>query len=234
MKDPMSKYPTAAFNVPAYMPEPAADAYQRFDGFADAYGSKRGEITDAEQAVTDLKAEKARAIAAATAAGDDVAKVQTTYSAKIEKAVAHVAELREQLEGLAVVLDEAGNEWARAAEEHRSEWIDNLSEAAVVLEQRYRKALEDARAALRAYAPLRRSVEWIEAFDANEARVGRVQGFTGGRLTVEHKFTGSMVTTHDPDELLIAAAKILDQAPAPTRTVRHVLAVASSRFGDAV
>lgn len=195
----VSRVPVAAFTIAPVAPAPVADDKARFDQLGNEWGQTKGEIEDGERAIVVGQADDIRAAADAYAAG----KTPTDPNKREREAREKQTLRKAQLLALEQALDEAGNRMAVTIVQYRGEWYSALSEARDAATGHYDTAIREAQAALADLAPIRRAIEWLEQFDAEQARVGRQQQFSGGRLRVED----SRGQEHDPNELLTLAAE---------------------------
>jgi|GEM_PF-3936777 len=201
----LGKHPVASFSIPPHAPEAVAAAYEEFDRLGDEYGRLRGDIQDLRDAVGVARAADVRAVADAAAAGKPVKDA----NANEKKAQAELDAAEARLPGVMVALDEAGNTLAVSIAEHRSEWLNRLAEVRDEAASEYEAALSAALAAIKRFTPAQGAVQWLEAFQANLARLGRVSQFSGGKVAVRReRWDLDANTTHvDPAQLLELARK---------------------------
>jgi hypothetical protein len=209
MKDTTTtRHPVAAFQIAPNAPRAVLEAWQRFEQVADAWGESRGTIQDAEAEGRQAVAEATRAATAAAKAGKPVPDVFAVQREQDER----MAALRAQAQVQSDALDEVGNELAEAIHEHRTAY----RRAQIQREAKARDALAallaQVREALTDFAQARAAIEWLDAFDAGEARVGRQQQFWGGRLRVD---TMALVRQSDANPLALVdvIAQVLDASP---------------------
>ena len=219
MKAGESKIPVAAFALPPHQPLPVAEARVRFDRLGDEWAAAKGELRDANEAVSVARAADVRAIADAAAAGRKVVD-QTKHE---REARAKIEQLERRIEGLAVAVGEAGNELARVIGRNKAPWLELLAAAERDAASRYAAAVREALKALVDLAPARGAVEWIEQFDVSEAIVGRAWEFSGGRVRVEGESFGTFRGELDPAVLLKLAAKA-EKPIEPPKSRRHKVA----------
>lgn len=190
-------------------PKKVEAAVKRFDDVAIKRASRLGERSDLEEAAQAAKAEGIQAAAAAYADG----KEPPNLAAIDQEFATRSSEIATDLRVLDVAVDTVGNELARAVGENAADWIDSLTPIVADAEAEYLGAIDTALAALVRLREARGAVEWLARFDADQARIGAVSQFTGGRIMVrDHKRV-----EHDPRGLLELAARIEEPGPAPAR-----------------
>jgi hypothetical protein len=156
----------------------------------------------AEQAVAQAKRDEQEEVAAAYQRGEE-----PKLGKEIDKAEAQLDVALRRRSGLSQAIDDAGNALALAINEHRAEWLETLAE---VEEEAARVYEESAKAMLAAYGQMRPAHGgrgWLEQFDLDQARVGRVHNFAGGRLDVHGDRGSKYAGTHRPDELIRLALR---------------------------
>jgi hypothetical protein len=213
------KHPVAAFGLPPCQPAEVAEAAARLNRLGDEWGALRGELHDAAEAVREARAADARAIADAALDGRKV--VDSTKRER--EARAKVEQLERRIEGVAIALDEAGNELADAVAASRAGWLAVLAEAEREAVERFTAALSEAEAALVALGPARQAVHWLDGFDSGEARVGRQQQFSGGRVNVDT--TDVRRESAVDARVLFAVLATVADPPEPVQSRRHKVAV---------
>lgn len=195
-------YAIATYPIPPHPPAPVQEAKDEFDTIATRWANTKGKLDDAKEALEAAKAADLRAVVEAATDGKDVKNPQVNAYA----AEALIADLRVQVRGLDVAVDEAGNRLAEAIATHRDEWLPLLADAEDDATARFDRAIAEAQAALTDLRPARGAVTWLNGFDVALAPTGRQTPFAGGRLRV--KSTGTLRGTYDPSLLLEAAAKV--------------------------
>lgn len=203
-----SRTPIAAFALPPHAPADVATAVAAFDRVADQYAATKGEIDDVQDAAKQALADAKRAVVDAAKAGKP-SKVQTV---KVEAdAAAKIDDLQAKVAALAVAVDETGNDLAVAVAASKTEWIATLASVAADAEARYAEAIKQAQAACKDLAAARGAKTYLATFDVGQAKVGRQQGFAGGRLSIEGRLPGTIQDTWAATDVLALAAKLLDE-----------------------
>jgi hypothetical protein len=211
-----------AFSIPPHPPKAVADAYATFNRLGNEYGALAGEIADAREAAASEARDAVRSVADAAKAG----RASKVDPAQVEReGMERVAALEARRDALLVAVDEAGDELCVSIAENRSEWIDNLGRMKQEAATRYDRAIADALAALRDFAPVDRACEWLTDFRHVSTMRGMGQQFSGGKVTVrdERFVRGAGAEPKDPADLLRLAAQAT-AAPEVPQTRRHTVA----------
>jgi hypothetical protein len=208
-----TKTPVASMSLPPHPPKgDLTKAIANFERVADSWAEVRGEISDAKEAAEQAKAKaKAEIVEAAKSGKQTDVSIPAIEAEHAEK----LAELEAREQALRVAVDETGNEMALQIAEHRTEWLAGLEEVAGEAGAKYAKGISEALAALDELGAARGAASWLTDFNFTLARLGQQSQFAGGRVVLRHKFPGTYETEWNPKDLLAAAAKVVDPAPAP-------------------
>jgi hypothetical protein len=215
MKDAMTtKQPVAAFQIAPNAPRAVREAWQRFERVTDAWAETGGAIQDAEAEGRQVVAEATRIATQEGKAGKPLPDLSAIQREQDER----MATLRAQEEAQSQAVDELGNDLADEIHEHRSAYRRAQGQAEAKVHDTLQALLVQVRQALTELAQARAAVEWLDDFDAGEARVGRQQQFWGGRLGVD---TMALVRQSDADPLVLVdtIAQVLD-TPAASRVAK--------------
>jgi hypothetical protein len=202
-----SRRPIASFNLPPHPPAPVAVAYATFDRVSTEWADLLGQIDDAREAARAAKEKAKEAVTAAAYAGK---ATKVSIVGVEQEHLARVEELQEQADAVAVAVDQAGTELARAIAANRDAWLDALAAAEQTAAERYAAAVLEAKAAVCDLGPARGAIHWLRDFDTGQAIVGRQQAFVGGRVDLDT--TRVPRETRTPAERVLA---VLDQLTAP-------------------
>ncbi len=213
MKHSLTKDPIASFTRPPHAPEPVAKALDRFDSTATRWAAAKEELREQREELARAEADDLREVADLLAEGKPAPKDTTRRQREVRT---RIGRLEQEHKALGVALDEVGNELVAEVAAVRPEWIDALEQAEAEVSARYAAALSEATDALRDLTAARAAAGWLRRFKANEARLGLVAGFQGGRAWVEHRTPGPLRGRHDVAELLkIAGLAVEEPAPEP-------------------
>jgi hypothetical protein len=192
------------FPVPPNATEAPAAAHAEFDRRGDEWATVRGEIDDAKQAAKAAVGDALRAAVDAVTAGRqakvDPAALEAEWAAKI-------AALQSRERVLLAAVDEAGDRLAFSIAESRDEWIESLERTKAVAVREYLQAIEDAKSALAAFAPIGNAIAWLREFEHVATCRGYGTAFPGGRVRIDGPNSiGPLSGQHDPAALLDLAA----------------------------
>jgi hypothetical protein len=211
-----SRAPLATFHIPPDPPPPVAEAYSYFDDVADKLARRIGEIQEAEEAVDTAKDEDRAAMLEAIDAGKDLPanpnKRQLAAEAKLEA-------LRSTVPALEQAVDAAGNRLAEEIGKVAKTWAEALEPRRQEAADRYAAGIEQAQEALTAIKRTRGAIAWLNAFNVEEARVGRVRPWHGGGQARIEDHRGR---EYNPADLLQLAATLNDPPP-PTYSERRAV-----------
>lgn len=205
--------PFVSYAIPPGAPEPVAEAWRELARIGALLEDTKSDRRDAKQALTQAQAEDVRAAVAATGEGRAV----TDPNERERVAQAEVSRLEALLPGYRQAADEAGNRLAEVIDQHRDEWVENLTEQADELAATYDGALSEARLALAAYIPARAGLAWASNFEVGQAVTGKYTQFSGGRVRVSGRRIGiqELRAQYDPVDLLKVAALATAPPPSP-------------------
>jgi hypothetical protein len=222
VKQHLSRTPVASFPIPAHAPDEVAAAADKFDRIATAWAEAKGALDDARAGA------KAAVINAADAAAQAVVdgKKARDPDAVAAEVAAAVAVAERKVATLATATHLAGNELADAIAANKQEWLPLIERVEAAAAARYGAAVAEAREALKDLAPCRRAVEWLQGFNAGEAKIGAINPFTGGRIVVDGNTVGPLRGELNPDELLQVAGKAAERQVQPG--LRHHREAAAS------
>jgi hypothetical protein len=216
----MSRKPLASFPLPPCIPAAVADVAPRFDAIASEWASNLGEIVDAEEAQTYLRAANIRQAAARIAAGD--APVDTTEAET--DADETIGRLERRDAELSAALDIVGNQLADAIGQEAAPWAEELEKEADAARAALAAAVTEAQAALERFGRATTASDWLRSFKTDEAKKGLVRPWHGKSpsFTVDgnglgRDIAGGLKLIGQFAEPPVEPASIITDSPEPSR-----------------
>lgn len=218
MKASLERKPVAAFSIaPSPRPDAVDEAYADFERLGTRYGELIGELDDAKAELVQADRDAIRNAADALTAGREPKDIDKAR----DKVEARIIELGRKITAAEIAVDEAGNRLAEAIGKHRAEWLEKLAASEEQATRDLGDALLAARRALQVLGPARRAREWVQKFDVGQARVGKQQQCSVGRIRVD---TSNVRRETDGDAFHLL--DVLNQAiepPAAPKPRKHVV-----------